>query len=187
MLHRAAVGASHRVLATGASGGVGSAAIQLAKRRGAHVTAICSESKINAVSAIGADVVIGRRDDIVHVLGDSTIDVIIDNVAGPCFPTMLKVLARGGKYASSGAIAGPMVTLDMRDMRNMYLKDITLMGCTAWDEPVFSNVISAIENNEIRPLVASVFPLEGIVIAQKKFLEKNHVGNFVPVPPPVVL
>ena len=55
---------------------------------------------------------------------------------------MLEVLRRGGRYASSGAIAGPMVALDMR---SMYLKDITLIGCTAWDEPVFANLISYIE------------------------------------------
>ena len=61
-------------------------------------------------------------------------DVVVDNVAGSAFGGMLKVLKRGGRYASSGAIAGPLVTLDMRDF---YLKDLTLIGCTAWDEPVF--------------------------------------------------
>ena len=47
---------------------------------------------------------------------------------------MLKLLRRGGRFTSSGAIAGPIVDLDMRDM---YLKDISLIGTTAWDEPVF--------------------------------------------------
>lgn len=93
---------------------------------------------------------------------------------------MLKVLKRGGRYVSSGAIAGPMVSLDMRDM---YLKDIVLIGCTAWDEPVFPDVISYIERGEIRPLVAKVFPLGEIVAAQKEFMEKTHIGNFVLVPP----
>ena len=93
---------------------------------------------------------------------------------------MLKVLKRGGRYVSSGAIAGPMVSLDMRDM---YLKDIVLIGCTAWDEPVFPDLISYIERGEIRPLVAKVFPLAQIVAAQKEFMEKTHIGNFVLVPP----
>ena len=68
-------------------------------------------------------------------------------------------------------------------MRDMYLKDITLIGCTSWDEPIFPNLISYIERGEIRPLVAKVFPLEKIAVAQQEFMKKSHVGNFVLVPP----
>ncbi len=93
---------------------------------------------------------------------------------------MLKVLKRAGRLVSSGAIAGPIVALDMRDM---YLKDIRLVGCTAWDEPVFPNLISYIESGEIRPLLAKTFPLSEIATAQQKFMEKAHLGNFVLIPP----
>jgi NADPH:quinone reductase-like Zn-dependent oxidoreductase len=95
---------------------------------------------------------------------------------------MLKVLKRGGRFVSSGAIAGPLVELDMRDF---YLKDLTLIGCTAWDEPVFPNLIAYIEKGEIVPLLAKTFPLEDIVAAQREFTEKKHVGKFVLIPPPV--
>jgi alcohol dehydrogenase len=179
MLHRAGVGMSDVVLVAGASGGVGSAAVQLAKRRGATVVAITSRSKMDQLRALGADVVVERDEDLVARLGDSSIDVVVDNVAGPNFPHMLKVLRPGGRYVSSGAIAGPVVSLDMRDM---YLKDITLIGCTAWDAPVFPNLVSYIEASEIRPLVAKVFPLKQIAQAQQEFMEKTHFGNFVLVP-----
>ena len=182
MLHRAAVGPNDHVLIAGASGGVGSAAVQLAKRRDARVTAIAGESKLQQVLDVGADEVIARGDDPLVRLGDCSIDVVIDNVAGDGFGSMLKVLKRGGRYASSGAIAGPLVTLDMRDF---YLKDITMIGCTAWDEPVFANLVDYIERGEIRPLLAKVFPLSEIAKAQREFLEKRHVGKFVLVPPPV--
>ena len=69
------------------------------------------------------------------------------------------------------------------DMRTFYLKDLTLIGCTAWDEPVFPNLVSYIEQEEIKPLVAKVFPLQDIADAQREFLRKEHVGNFVLVPP----
>jgi NADPH:quinone reductase-like Zn-dependent oxidoreductase len=95
---------------------------------------------------------------------------------------MLEALKRGGCYASSGAIAGPLVTLDMR---TFYLKDLTLIGCTAWDEPVFPNLISYIERGEIRPLLAKSFPLEQIAEAQRAFTRKEHVGKFVLIPPPL--
>ena len=180
MLHRANLQSGEHVLVAGASGGVGSATVQLAKRRGARVTAISSAGKFDQIRAIGADRLIDRSDDIVESLGEETVDLVVDNVAGPGFPRMLKVLKRGGRYTSSGAIAGPMVTLDMRDM---YLKDITLIGCTAWDEPVFPNLVSYIENTEIRPLVARTFPLDQIAEAQKEFMKKQHIGNFVLIPP----
>lgn len=182
MLHRADVTAGDHVLVTGASGGVGSATVQLAKRRGATVTAISGRPKMDQVRDLGADRVLERNDDIVAALGEKSVQVVVDNVAGDGFPAMLKVLDRGGRYVSSGAIAGPMVSLDMRDM---YLKDITLIGCTAWDEPVFPNLVSYIEAGELRPLVAKTFPLDRIADAQREFLEKKHVGNFVLIPPPV--
>ena len=127
-----------------------------------------------------ADQVVERNSDIADVLGAESVDVVVDNVAGANFPQMLKVLKRGGRYTSSGAIAGPLVTLDMRDM---YLKDITLIGCTAWDEPVFPNLVSYIQNGEIRPLLAKTFPLDQIADAQREFMKKEHLGNFVLIPP----
>ena len=180
MVHRAQVGGADHVLVTGASGGVGSAVVQLAKRRGATVTAIVGASKMDQVRAIGADHVIARGEDIVASLGENAVDVVVDNVAGATFGSMLKVMKRAGRYVSSGAIGGPLVTLDMRDF---YLKDLRLIGCTAWDEPVFPNLIGYIERNELRPIVAKTFPLEGIADAQREFLEKKHVGNFVLIPP----
>jgi len=180
MLHRARVASGEQVLVTGASGGVGSATVQLARRRGATVTAICGVSKADLVRSIGADRVIDRNANLAAELGETKFDVVVDNVAGDNFPLMLKALKRGGRYVSSGAIAGPMVSLDMRDM---YLKDIQLIGTTAWDEPVFPNLISYIEKGEIRPLVAKSFPLEQIAEAQSQFMEKKHFGNFVLVPP----
>jgi len=180
MVRRANVIEGTRVLVSGASGGVGSAVVQLAKRRGAHVIGIASAAKRDQVRALGADEVVGRGEDPVGVLGANSADVVIDNVAGPGFELMLDLLRRGGMYVSSGAIGGPLVTLDMR---TFYLNDLTLVGCTAWDEPVFPDVVSYIERAEIRPLLAKVFPLEQIVVAQKEFLEKSHVGNFVLIPP----
>ena len=135
---------------------------------------------MEALRELGADVVLDRNAELVDELDENSVDVVVDNVAGDAFPTMLKVLKRGGRFVSSGAIAGPIVALDMRDM---YLKDIRLIGCTAWDEPVFSNLVSYIENGEIRPLLSKTFPLHEIAIAQQEFMEKAHIGNFVLIPP----
>jgi NADPH:quinone reductase-like Zn-dependent oxidoreductase len=182
MIHRAQVKVGDRVLICGASGGVGSAAVQLCKRRGATVIAIVGQSKRDEVAKLGIDRIIDRNTDVVNELGESSVDVVIDNVAGVGFTALLKVLARGGRYVSSGAIAGPIVEMDMRDF---YLKDLNLIGCTAWDEPVFSNLVGYIERSEIQPLLAKTFPLKDIALAQQEFLKKEHVGNFVLIPPDI--
>jgi NADPH:quinone reductase-like Zn-dependent oxidoreductase len=180
MIHRAGVGDQDRVLVAGASGGVGSAAVQLARRRGAKVYAIAGKSKIDRVKSLGVQQVFERDSNILEIMGSKSVDVVIDNVAGDGFGQLIEVLKRGGRYASSGAIGGPLVTLDMR---SFYLKDLNLIGCTAWDEPVFPNLISYIERGEIIPLVAKIFPLEKIAEAQQEFLKKTHFGNFVLIPP----
>ena len=180
MVHRAAVSAADHVLVTGASGGVGSAVVQLCRRRGARVSAVAGKAKSDAVAGLGVETVFDRNADLLAAPGADSVDVVIDNVAGPGFAPLLKLLRRGGRYASSGAIAGPMVDLDMRDF---YLKDLLLIGCTAWDEPVFPNLVGYIERGEIRPLLAGTYALEDIAQAQQEFLEKKHFGNFVLIPP----
>ena len=175
MLHRADVGAGDRVLVTGASGGTGSASVQLAARRGAHITAMASPSKCDEVLAFGAHDVIARGE----TPASRSFDVVIDNVAGPGFSEAVNAVRSGGAFVTSGAIAGPIVELDLR---TLYLRDVRLIGCTAWDEDVFPNLVGYIERGEIRPHVAKTFPLTEIVAAQEEFLEKRHVGKFVLIP-----
>ena len=179
LLHRASVGAE-RVLVTGASGGVGSAAVQLAKRRGAHVVAVAGATKADTVRAVGADEVVDRRSDPVAAIGRDSVDVVVDLVAGSSWPRLLDVLRRGGRYATAGAIAGPLVELDVR---TLYLKDLTLFGCTFQEDEVFENLVSYIERGEIRPVVAKTFPLSEIRRAQTEFLAKTFTGKLVLVPP----
>lgn len=179
MVQRAGVTAGQRVLVPGASGGVGSALVQLLRRRGAEVIAVTGADKAGALRRIGADRVLERDADLPTLLGAESVDVVIDNVGGAGFGGMLKLLRRGGRYVTSGAIAGPVVSLDLRDM---YLKDITLIGCTVWDETVFPDLIGHVERGEILPLLARTHPLERIAEAQAEFMEKRHVGKIVLLP-----
>lgn len=176
MLTRANVSAGDSVLVTGASGGVGSAAVQLARARGAKVTAITSASKAKTLLELGAVKALDRNDDIISALGSNSVDVVIDLVAGPKWPSLLEVLRSGGRYAAAGAIAGPLVELDVR---TLYLKDLSFFGCTVLEPQVFGNLVTRIERNEIIPLVAENFPLQDIATAQKIFQEKDHIGKIV--------
>ncbi|MBG56174.1 MAG: alcohol dehydrogenase [Deltaproteobacteria bacterium] len=179
LLHRAKV-EKETILITGASGGVGSAAIQLAKLRDANVIAQCAVEKKEQVLQIGADKIVFSNSDLMKELGRNTIDIVMDLVGGLKWAQLLNILKPGGKYITSGAIAGPIVELDLR---TLYLKDLTLYGCTFQPKEVFKNVIKYIEENKIKPQVAKSYPLKEIKKAQLDFLSKKFVGKLVLVPP----
>ena len=180
MLTRANVGASDTVLVPGASGGVGGAVVQLAKRRGARVIALASEPKHAEVAALGADVVLPRAPEgLKGLLQSEAVTVVADVVGGANWPVWIDVLERGGRYTCSGAIAAPMVDFDLR---TFYLRDLTFTGSTVIDREVMPNLVRYIESKEIKPVLAATYPLEELHDAQRAFIAKDHTGNIVVIP-----
>ncbi len=179
MIDRAHVGAGETVLVTGASGGVGSAAAQLAVRRGARVVAQAQPDKARSLDALGVQRVLARDADLRAALGHESVDVVIDVVGGRPFAALLDVLKRGGRYAVAGAIGGPIVELDLR---TLYLKDLSLLGCTVTPAHVFADLVRCVARGEIRPLLAATYPLAEIATAQSAFLKKAHTGKIVLLP-----
>ncbi|WGH77784.1 zinc-binding dehydrogenase [Jannaschia ovalis] len=168
MLERVGLGAE-RVLVTGASGGVGLAAVQLARLRGATVTAVAGDGKAAAVRDAGATEVIGRDDPF-----PAEQDVVVDLVAGPRWPALLAALGPGGRYVASGAIAGPIVELDIRDL---YLRDLTLMGSTSQPDAILPRLVAYMEAGRLSPVIARNFELRDLPAAQAAFEAKDHVGK----------
>ena len=178
MLSRAQVQSQDTVLIPGASGGVGGALVQLAKLRGARVLALASPSKHAEVLALGADVVLPRAFP-AESLSDERISVIADVVGADNWSQRLTYLARGGRYVCSGAIAGPMVELDLR---TLYLRDLSFIGSTVIGLEVMANLVRYIEREQIKPVLAASYPLRELHAAQKAFLAKEHTGNIVVCP-----
>ena len=146
LLTRANVAVGERVLVTGASGGVGLAAVQLALLRGAEVTAQCSLSKSAPLRAMGATIL--PRDSAPQGQG---FDVVIDIVGGEGFQDRLDALRPGGRYATSGAVGGPLV---QGDLRRIYLNDLTIHGATHQPREVFAGLVTIINTARIRPVVS---------------------------------
>jgi len=180
MLRRAGVTGADRVFITGASGSVGMAAVQLARLRGARIVAQASGSKAAAVREAGADDVVDRDADLLTYPGAQSIDVVVDVVAGPGFATSIALLKRGGRYVTAGAIAGPMVELDVRDL---YLKDRSLFGSTFQPPSVFAAIVEYVNSGRLRPLVSKTYPLSEIRLAQDAFMAKTYPGKIVLIPP----
>ncbi len=180
MLTRAEVGDADTMLIPGASGGVGGALVQLAKRRGARVIAMASQAKHGDVAQLGPDRILPRAPErLGSALQGERITVVADVVGGPYWPALIDILERGGRYVCSGAIAGPMVELDLR---TFYLRDLTLLGSTVIDPEVMPNLVRYIEAGEIKPALAATYPLEDLHAAQAAFIAKKHTGNIVVCP-----
>ena len=185
MLARVQLAAGQSIAVTGASGGVGTALISLAKLRGADVVAIAGPTKLDAVLQLGADAAVSRSQQdsseaavVTAALekNGGQFDAVADVVGGDAFPHWLGSLKRGGQYVTAGAIAGPNVDLDLR---TLYLNDLQLHGATIYEPQVFSALMDRVRDNKIAPVVARTYPLERIADAQAAFLKKEHVGAIV--------
>jgi len=175
LLARAGVEGSDHVLITGASGGVGLAAVQLARQRGAEVTAVSSAAKADAVWEAGAGQVISRDAS----PPQESFSAVIDVVGGSAFGSLLDALRPGGRLATAGAIAGPVVKTDLR---TVYLKDLTVFGCSYQSPEVFAQLVALIREGAIRPLVSQTYPLWEIAKAQSDFTSKHYPGKLVLLP-----
>jgi NADPH:quinone reductase-like Zn-dependent oxidoreductase len=176
LLTRAEVSEGDKVLITGASGGVGLAAVQLAKLRGARVTGIASLAKQDVVRLSGAQTVISRGE----TPEPQAYTVVIDVVGGPDWVHFINALKPGGRYAVSGAIAGPIVEADLR---TIYLNDITLFGCSFQPMEVFAELVELINEGRIKPQISKTYPLREIARAQEDFQSKRFPGKLVLIPP----
>ncbi len=164
----------------GASVGVGTTAIQACRLRGARVIAIAAKSKADRLLALGAHAVVDRNeadlDAAIRAAAGGPVDVALDVVGGRMFAGMLGALRQGGRYSSSGAIAGPMVDFDLRQL---IYKDLQFTGATIVPPGTMARVVRLIEQGLLKPLLAMTFPLRDLARAQEAFMAKGHVGNIV--------
>ncbi|WP_020406974.1 alcohol dehydrogenase family protein [Hahella ganghwensis] len=184
MLDRARLVAGERILVTGASGGVGSALLQLARVRGAIPYGVSSPGKESALREIGAEEVILRdTPDLVQKVEEVTrgepVDVVADLVAGPMFNDLLRILRPEGRYTTAGAIGGAVVNLDLR---TMYLKQLELHGSSQGTRTAFRRLLGYIESGAIKPLLDRTFKLSDFHQAQELFMSKTYIGKLVVVP-----
>ncbi|HZZ05575.1 alcohol dehydrogenase family protein [Paraburkholderia sp.] len=184
MIERATVKSGETVLITGASGGVGSGIIQLCRARGAIPYAVVSKGKEDAVLKLGAEGVMLRDSenfvtDVERMMGGRPVDVVADLVGGTLFGKLLNVLRPEGRYTTAGAIAGPVVQLDLR---TMYLKQLQLNGSSQGTRAAFKRVLDYIQSGTIKPVLAATYPLSKFHEAQTQFMAKRFVGNIVVSP-----
>jgi NADPH:quinone reductase-like Zn-dependent oxidoreductase len=184
MLNRARIARGETIFVTGASGGVGSALLQLAHVRGARVIALVGAGKEDKALELAAEEVVTRGvSDLLAAVANATngrpVDVVADVVGGEIFPDLLQFLRPMGRYVTAGAIAGPLVQLDLR---TLYLKHLKLIGSTIGTHEEFADLVGYIEEGTVKPLLAGTYLLSEIRRAQEDFKKKDFFGKLVLLP-----
>lgn len=180
MLERANLRAGEAVLVTGASGGVGLALVQLAAARGAEVIAVTSAAKAGAVADAGASRVVSRDvGDLAEQIRSSVpagLDAVADIAGGPGLANLLPLLRDDGRWVIAGAVAGPVVSLDLR---RLYLHNITLVGSSMHTREHFAKLVETARAGSISPRIAGRHGLTAIHDAQQQFGQGRHVGKII--------
>jgi NADPH:quinone reductase-like Zn-dependent oxidoreductase len=174
-LRRGNVGSGQKVLVYGASGSVGTYAVQLAKYLGAEVTGVCSTTNLELVKSLGADKVIDYTKDDFTKNGE-TYDVMFDAVGKSSFSGCVRVLKKEGIYLQT--VAAPALSALMRWTSMTSSKK--LIGGTAIPKAENLNYLKElVERGKIKPIIDRSYPLEQIVEAHR-YVDKGHKkGNVV--------
>ncbi|MBD0424719.1 zinc-binding dehydrogenase [Streptomyces sp. TRM S81-3] len=179
MIERGRLREGETVLVSGASGGVGLAAVQIARARGARVLAISSGSKLDSVREAGAHAVIDRARDVagqIRTAAPEGIDVALDVIAGDLVSEGLPLLREGGRWVIAGALGGYPVTFDVR---RLYLHNAQVIGSAMHTPAHFGLLMDLARLAEVQPVVAATFPLEQAAQAQEELARRDHVGKIV--------
>jgi NADPH:quinone reductase-like Zn-dependent oxidoreductase len=174
-----------RVLVNGASGGVGSFAVQLAKALGAgHVTAVCSTRNVEQTKALGADTVIdyGRED---YTRGSGRYDLIVDVAGTHSWRQNLRVLVPGGTLVLTGMPTGNRLTGPIGRLARLFLtsrigrgRKLVFFVC----KPSRANLATLselIEEGKVRPAVDRIYPLDEVADALEAMGEGHTQGKLV--------
>ncbi|GGF29283.1 alcohol dehydrogenase [Halobacillus andaensis] len=185
MVEQIQVQPGETIMVTGANGGVGSLNVQIASKVfGAKVIAVIGDlDSEERLKELGATHVVSYKSDhlaeeILEANG-GPVDSVLDVVGDALFPASLQVLKKGGKFCISGSAGGQKTNLDFR---TLYLKHITMYGSVLGTRAEFKDMLQAISEGKIKPVIDKTFPLEKAKDAQVYFKNKGKLGKIVLLP-----
>ncbi len=172
-----------RVLVTGAGGGLGMHAIQLARLAGAYVVAATSSpGKAARMRELGADAVVEfeRGEDfsaeVLDVTGGEGCSVAIDNVGTPLFHPTRRSLARGGRWLLIGQLTGDFVPFNPAQL---FLKDISMLSALSTTRRQLIDCLEFVARGQVQPIVSESFPLSQVHEAHRRVEEGSVAGRLL--------
>lgn len=168
------------VLILGASGGVNTASIQIAKLAGATVYVIGSNAeKLKLAESLGADYLIDRSQDenwsktVYNLTGRRGVDVVVDNV-GTTFPLSFRTAARGGRILTVGNSGGAKFEIDNRQI---FAKHLSVLGSSMGTRADFATVMELVFSGKLRPVMDRDYPLTEARLAQERLEKGEQLGK----------
>jgi NADPH:quinone reductase-like Zn-dependent oxidoreductase len=181
LITRGKLQAGESVLVVGASGGVNTASIQVAKLSGAKVYVVGSSTeKLSLAEDLGADVLIDRSklEDwsaaVFEATGRKGVDIVIDNVGAGSMPLSLRAAGRGGRILTVGNTGGPVFEIDNR---YIFDRQLTIIGSTMGTRADYAEVMNMVFEGRLRAVLDRQFPLKEARAAQERLAAGKQMGK----------
>jgi NADPH:quinone reductase-like Zn-dependent oxidoreductase len=181
LITRGRLQAGETILIIGASGGVNTASIQIAKHAGARVIVVgSSPTKLSLAESLGADVLIDRSQDenwpkaVYEASGRRGVDVVVDNVISGTLMPGLRAAAKGGRVLTVGNTAGPKTEIDNRFI---FGKHLSILGSTMGTRADFAAVMTLVFAGKLKPVLDRSYPLAEARLAQERLAAGEQMGK----------
>jgi NADPH:quinone reductase-like Zn-dependent oxidoreductase len=176
---------SDTVLVWGAGGGVGSAAIQIARLFGARIIAVAgADWKLEKAKALGADETINHAtqsvaEEVRRITGRRGVDIVVEHVGQATWDVSLKALARGGRLVTCGATSGPTAETDLR---YVFSRRLLIRGTFMGSKATLFEILRLVAAGRFRPIVHETIALHDARLAHEMMEKREHFGKLVLVP-----
>ena len=185
LVARAQVRVGEDVLVHAGGGGVGTAAIQIARLHGARViTTVGSNDKIGRVKALGADEAINYRtsdflEEVRRITRKRGVDVVIESIGQETWDRSLRALARGGRLVTCGATSGYQGSTDLR---YVFSKGLSILGSTMGGRAELLRLARLMGERRLKPVIDRVLPLQKIAEGHRLMAERSLFGKIILTP-----
>jgi len=182
LVDRAQIQQGETVFVWGASSGVGSMAIQIAKAHDCHViTTVGTKNKGEFAQKLGADLVINyNSENIAEIIKDYTdkngVDVVVEHVGTKSWKTSLKTLGKGGRVVTCGATTGAKAEFDIR---HLFSKQQSILGSTMGSVNSLDKMLELYKEGKVKPIVDKNFKLEEAQFAHEYLESGNQIGKVI--------
>jgi NADPH:quinone reductase-like Zn-dependent oxidoreductase len=180
LVTRAKLETGESVLVVGASGGVNTASIQIAKHIGAQVIVVgAGQEKLSLAESLGADILIDREKEtdwskaVYTATNKRGVSLVVDNV-GTTFPLSLRALSKGGRLVTVGNTGGPKFEIDNRFI---FGKHLSIIGSTMGTLQDYQTVMGLVSSGQLKVALDRIFPLQEARAAQVRLESGQQLGK----------